>query len=235
MPEGVGRALEKAISRKEPKDEEGKRGISLLMNPVRRRLFEYLCLRPCSHLSEISAALGISPNTAKWHLDKLRTGRVVAMKTSGRRILYYPIGLIPSNSLEVFGLLNEKKMRSLYVHLVDHPGSTQSNLAKSLKMSNQTVTRSTQKLERLGLMSKIQDGVYTRYFPSDFMLVKKEENFTRAKSFQKNVLKRLTSEGLKPKVVRRTDDILIAEIRLGPKKGILNISTDPFTTVLARD
>lgn len=233
MPEGVGKAFEKMIGRKEPEEKEERRGISLLMNPMRRRLFEYLCIHPCSHLSDISNALKVSPNTTKWHLDKLREGRIVVSKISGRRMVYYPAGLVSQESLGIFELLSEGRMRELYVHLVDNPGSTQSNLAKSLKVSNQTITRATQKLEKLGLASKIQDGIYTRFFPTDFLMRKRDENFSRQKTFQKNILKRLDSEGLKPRVVRRESVSLILEIRLGTDKAILNVSTDPFTTVLA--
>lgn len=233
MPEGVGRAFQRMIGRKEPEEKEGRRGISLLMNPVRRRLFEYLCIRPCSHLSDISKALEVSPNTAKWHLNKLREGELVVSKVSVRRTLYYPVGLVSQDSLGIFELLSEERMREVYVHLVDNPGSTQSDLAKSMKISSQTATRSTQKLEQLGLASKIQDGIYTRYFPTDILKKKREGNFTRQKTFQKNILKKLDGEGLKPKVVRRASVSLIVEISLGAEKSILNVSTDPFATVLA--
>jgi predicted transcriptional regulator len=233
MPEGVGKAFQERIGRKEPVEKEERRGISLLMNHVRRRLFEYLCIRPCSHLSDISKALKVSPNTAKWHLNKLREGNLVVSKDSGRRTLYYPIGLISQDSLKVFELLSEGRMRDLYVFLVDNPGSTQSNLAKSLGISSQTATRSTQKLERLGLASKIQDGIYARFFPTGVLMKKKEENFYREKTFQKNILKRLEGEGLKPKVVRQASVSLIVEVSLGTEKSILSISTDPFSTALA--
>ncbi len=71
MPQGVGRALERMVKHKEPEKREEKRDVSLLMNSSRRSLFEYLCLHPCSHLSEISGALSVSTNTARWHLRKL--------------------------------------------------------------------------------------------------------------------------------------------------------------------
>ncbi|MFQ6059682.1 MAG: winged helix-turn-helix transcriptional regulator [Thermoplasmata archaeon] len=235
MQKGVGRALEKLISRKDIEEREEKRGLSLLMNTQRRRLLEYLCLHPCSSLSGISSSLEISPNTAKWHLDKLKEDGIISKKVSGRKTLYYPTGLISTDDLEIFEILGERRVRALYIHLVDKPGSTQSSLANSLKMSSQTISRATHRLESLGLVNKIQDGVYTRYFPSDLILARKEENFPREKAFQENVLRRLRSEGLKPKIVRRSSSSLLAEISMGRKRGILNISTDPFTTVLAED
>jgi Mn-dependent DtxR family transcriptional regulator len=235
MPEGVGRALERMVKHKEPVEREERRDSSLLMNSVRRRLFEYLCLHPCSHLSEISSALQVSTNTARWHLRKLIGGDLLSMKRTGGRTLYYPFGYVSIDNLGIFEFLSEKRMRDLYVHLVDNPGSTQSDLAKSLKLSNQVAIRATKKMENLGLVSKIQDGVYARYFPTDLLSKTKEEDFPRMRAFQDNILKRLRSEGLKPKMIRREGSLMMIEFRLGSKKDILNLSTDPFTTALATD
>jgi predicted transcriptional regulator len=235
MPEGVGRALERMVKQEGPEKEEERRDVSLLMNPVRRRLFEYLCLHPCSHLSEVSDALKVSSNTARWHLRKLMGGDLVTMKKVGARTLYYPSDFISHDSLDVLEFLSESKMRRLYLHLVDNPGLTQSDLARSLKLSNQAAIRAMKKLEQLNLVSKIQDGVFSRYFPTELLSEKKEEDSPRMRTFQDNILKRLRSEGLKPKTIRREGSMIIVEFRLGSRKGILNISTDPFTTALASD
>ncbi|MCK5292600.1 MAG: winged helix-turn-helix transcriptional regulator [Thermoplasmata archaeon] len=235
MPEGVGRALERMVKHKEPDEREGRRDASLLMNAVRRRLFEYLCLHPCSHLSEISSALKVSTNTARWHLRKLIGGDLVSKRKSGARTLYYPSDLISLDSLDVFEFLSDRRMRELYLLLVDNPGSTQSDLAKSLKLSNQAAIRGTKKLENLGLVSKIQDGVYARYFPTDLLSRKKEAESPRMKAFQDSILKRLQSEGLKPKIIRRESSSIMIEFRLASEKGLLNVPTDPFSTALAAE
>ncbi len=233
MPEGVGKALERMVKHKEPEEKEERRGVSLLMNSVRRRLFEYLCIHPCSYLSEISDALKVSSNTARWHLRKMMGGNLVSMKKYGGRTLYYPFDFVSLDNVPIFGFLSEPRMRELYLHLVETPGSTQSGLAKSVGMSNQAAIRASKKMERLGLVSRIQDGVYARYFPTDILLRKKEEDSPRMKSFQEAILKRLRSEGLKPKTIRREGSSMIIEFTLGSEKGVLNISTDPFATVLA--
>jgi DNA-binding transcriptional ArsR family regulator len=233
MPEGVGRALERMVKQKDPESREERRDTSLLMNAVRRRMFEYLCLHPCSHLSEISSALKVSTNTARWHLRKLVGGDLVYGKKSGARTVYYPCDFISLDNLEILEFLSDKRMRDLYLMLVDNPGFTQTDLAKSMKLSNQATIRATKKLEDLGLVSKIQDGVYARYFPTDLLLKRKEKDLPRMKAFQDNILKRLRSEGLKPKIIRREGSLIMVEFRLGSEKGVLNIPTDPFTTALA--
>lgn len=233
MPEGVGRALERMVRQEEPVKREEKRDVSLLMNPVRRSLFEFLCLHPCSHLSDISSALKVSTNTARWHLRKLMGGGLVSMKRTGGRTLYYPFDFVSLENIQIFEFLSERRMRDLYVHLVDYSGSTQSDLAKSLKMSNQATIRATKKMESLGLVSRIQDGVYARYFPTDLLIKKKEDNLSRMKTFQDSILRRLNSEGLKPKIVRREGGLIMVQFVLGSEKGVLNVSTDPYTTALA--
>ncbi|MCK4445056.1 MAG: winged helix-turn-helix transcriptional regulator [Thermoplasmata archaeon] len=233
MPEGVGRALERMVKQKEPEKREGKRDVSLLMNSARRGLFEYLCLHPCSHLSEISSALKVSTNTTRWHLRKLMEGGLVSMKESGGRTLYYPFDFISVDDLRVLEFLSEVRMRELYLHLVDHPGSTQSDLAKVVGMSNQAIIRATKKMEGLDMITRIQDGVYARYFPTDLLLKKREENSSRMKTFQKSILRRLRSEGLKPQIIRREGGLIMIRFTLGSEKGVLNISTDPYTSALA--
>jgi predicted transcriptional regulator len=235
MPEGVGRALERMVKQEDPDGREGRRDTSLLMNAVRRRLFEYLCLHPCSHLSDISSALKVSTNTARWHIRKLMGGNLVSRKKSGARTLYYPFDLIPVDGIDIFEFLSDQRMRGLYLLLVDNPGSTQSELARSLKLSNQAAIRGTKRLESLGLVSKIQDGVYVRYFPTDLLSKRREAESSRMKTFQDNILKRLRSEGLKPKIVRRESSLIMIEFRLASEKGVLNISTDPFSTALASE
>ncbi len=235
MPEGVGRALERMVKHKEPDERAERRDASLLMNAVRRRLFEYLCLHPCSHLSDISSALKVSTNTARWHLRKLIGGDLVSMKKSGARTLYYPSDLISIDSIDVFEFLSDRRMRELYLLLVDNPGSTQSDLARSLKLSNQAAIRGTKKLENLGLVSKIQDGVYARYFPTDLLSRKREAESPRMKAFQDGILKRLRSEGLKLKIIRRESGSIMIEFRLASEKGLLNVPTDPFSTALVAE
>ena len=100
-------------------------------------------------------------------------------------------------------------------------------------MSNQATIRATKKMESLELVSRIQDGVYARYFPTDLLIKLKEDNSSRMKTFQDSILKRLDSEGLKPKIVRREGGLIIVQFMLGSKKGIVNVSTDPYTTALA--
>lgn len=233
MPEGVGRALERMVKQEEPDKREERRDVSLLMNSVRRRLFEFLCVHPCSRLSDISSTLKVSTNTARWHLRKLMGGGLVFMKRSGGRTLYYPFDFVSLEHIPIFEFLSESRMRNLYVHLVDHPGSTQSDLAKSMKMSNQATIRATKKTESLGLVSRIQDGVYARYFPTELLIMLKEDSSSRMKAFQDSILKRLNSEGLKPKIIRRESGLIMIEFVSGSEKGVLNISTDPFTTALA--
>ncbi len=148
-------------------------------------------------------------------------------------MLYYPFGFISTDDVKIFEFLSEISMRELYIHLVDHPGSTQSDLAKAVGMSNQATIRATKKMEGLDLINRIQDGVYARYFPTDLLLKKREEYASRMRTFQESILRRLRSEGLKPQVIRREEGMILIRLTLGSKKGVLNISTDPYTSALA--
>ena len=76
----VGRALQRALGAEFvlPAVEPREGGTSLLMNPRRQRILEYVWNRPCSHLRGISRDLRIPAQSLRWHLIRLQEGGVLA-------------------------------------------------------------------------------------------------------------------------------------------------------------
>ena len=70
----IGDALKKAVETEPPTTEEAGRmgkASSVLMNSNRRRIFQFLCFRPCSNISTISTELKVSRVTVTWHVKAL--------------------------------------------------------------------------------------------------------------------------------------------------------------------
>jgi len=225
---GIGRALEKAIAHEEGGATPGARG-SLLMHPQRRELFRLLCLRPCSTAGELSRQSGASPNAVRYHLERLTAAKLVVR---GAGATYSPRGFIDPADGAVFRALAEGSTRKIYRTVMEAPGSTQRELAESLGVSRQAVFKSTNLLETQGLLTSIEDGRFRRCYPTDLLARRREANRARAKSFADVLLKELVSEGLTPQILRRTDRGILTRIARGRTSETLDLSLDPFTTVL---
>lgn len=122
--------------------------------------------------------------------------------------------------------------RDLLLLIMTRPGLSQRELAKTLGASDQAIQRLVRRMETFDLVSRLTDGRFVRYFPSDGLKKTKEGNYHREKEFCKNIVKRLESEGLSPEVIRQTESELLIEIRKSSLVGVLELSVDPYRTIL---
>ena len=93
MPEKIGDALKRAITQERAvgEVERSRKGEeSLLMNPTRLEIFQFLCKNPCSKLTFLAKSLELAVPTADWHLKKMTNAGLVTMKKVGKNKIYYP-------------------------------------------------------------------------------------------------------------------------------------------------
>ena len=96
MARGLGRALQRAVSREGVDiDLEGE-GRSLA-NARRRRVFRYLCLRPCARIGDMSRGLKMSPATVRWHTWDLIENRYL----QAEGVNLFPAGLIDPRDVPI--------------------------------------------------------------------------------------------------------------------------------------
>ena len=114
-------------------------GETILMNPQRQLILEYLSKYPCNHMNGIVRDLGLSYPTVKWHIDLLVKQEFISYKNVGNKNVYFPYNMIADKDIELFTFLNKEKARILYMTLVKKPGLTQKEICKLSKMSNRTV------------------------------------------------------------------------------------------------
>lgn len=228
MPRGIGRALEKAIAQG---DEEARPEAreSLLMHPQRRELFRLLCLHPCATAGVLSREAGLSANAVRYHLEKLAAANLVVREPTAT---YYARGFIDPEDGPLFRALAEGSMRHIFRAVLETPGSTQRELAEALGVSRQSVFKSTNLLERHRLVTSIEDGRFRRYYPTDLLARRRDANRPRARAFADGLIKQLQAGGLTPHVLRRTDRQLLVRIARGKTAETIDLSLDPFTTVL---
>lgn len=228
MPRGIGRAMERALAQEEGEAPPGARE-SLLMHPQRRELFRFLCLRPCSTAGELARLAGLSPNAARWHLEKMAGASLVVRDPEST---FYPKGFIEPGDGVLFRVLGEGGAREVFRAVLEGPGSTQREIAESLGVSRQSVFKSAALLEGHKLVTSIEDGRFRRYYPTGLLFQRREAHRPRAKAFADALVKQLHAGGLTPHVLRQTDRQLLVRIARGKAAETIDLTLDPYTTVL---
>ena len=228
MARGIGRAMERAIARKEEAAPRAARE-SLLMHPQRRELFRLLCLRPCATAGELARQARLSPNAVRWHLARLTAADFVVRDAGAA---YHPRDLIESSDGPLFRVLAEGAARDVFRQILEAPGSTQREIAESLGVSRQSVFKSAALLEVHDLARSIEDGRFRRYYPTELLSKLRESHRPRAKAFADGFVKQLAAGGLTPVVLRRTERRILLRIARGKAAETFELSLDPYATVL---
>ena len=235
MSKGVGKALEAAISSKNKGDILEKKGKLKFefMNKNRQEIFQFLCLHPCSYSSMISKATSLSLHTVNWHLRRLLESEYISKSSRGKKTVFYPTGMISSIDIPILEILNSEKAKKIYIQIAQNNGIFQGEICKYLQLKHQAVIWYTRKLEMLGLITSLEDGKYKRYYPTQLLQKKKDENEKRMRIFRERLLDKFQRENIQPVVIRSNEDKIVVRISSGSTKAVLTLNTNPFVTVLS--
>lgn len=231
MPKGLGKALREALSGIE-KPQPPVPGSSALLNSHRRRIFEYLCLRPFTTSGRVASDLKSSPSSVMWHLRSLVAAGYVVNR--GQDKVYYPRDFVDIDDSVMFGVLHAPKRRAVLSMVFDFPGITQAEVGQTGGISRQTAGRILSELESVNLVTKIIDGRFARWYPTDFLKEKQDAQRIRARAYVESFLRRLEAERQSPQVLRRTETELQLRFGRGRGRGVLSIPLDPYGALLIK-
>ncbi len=235
MPKKMGEALREVVGEGvSERREEKKRPESVLMNPNRQKIFQFLCNFPCSHQKRIANRLGLSDPTVRWHLQKLvRSGYVDRRMVKGKAV-YYPAEMIANDgTIETFFWMGNRDNSLLFLTILTHQGSTIDELSERLERGRSTIRSNLSNLEKLGLIVPLVDGRFKRYFPTDAVMAIDSKNKKRLRQFKKFLMRKLESDRLNPEVhISRSREAEI-QIKIGKTRTYLMIPPEPLATVIA--
>ncbi len=227
MAQKIGDALKRAIAQERAVGdvERSRKGEeSLLLNPTRLDIFQYLCKNPCSRLRGIAKALELAVPTAEWHLRKMTEKGLVTAKNVGKYKIYYPADMIDRKDVELLALLSGDKAGLICSVVASDPGITQGKLGKKVGMYQQEVGWYTSQLTEKGVLSRVRDGRFKRYYISETLDGVLHSDRKRRNLFKKTLLKALMSDGADPEIIRGRGDVLVIQIGAGKEKTILKVN-----------
>jgi DNA-binding transcriptional ArsR family regulator len=227
MPEKIGDALKRAITQERAVgdvEKSRKREESLLMNPTRLEIFQFLCKNPCSKLTFLANSLELAVPTADWHLKKMVNAGIVTVKKVGKNKVFYPAEMIDPADIEVLALLTGDKAKLICSTISENPGISQGELGKKLGMYQQEIGWYTGRLTEKGVLKRVVDGRFRRYYLSDEMGNILKSNRKRLNLFKKTLIKVLKSDGMNPEIIRSRGDTLVIQIGDGKDRTILKIN-----------
>jgi DNA-binding transcriptional ArsR family regulator len=237
MVKKIGDALKQAITQE--KDSEDERGRSseesVLLNPTRLEMFQYLCQNPCSRIRIVARDLELAVTTVDWHLKKLSERGFITAKQVGKNRIYYPTEMVDSRDIEVLSLLRQDKAKLICSAVANNQGITQGELGKKVGMYQQEVGWYTSKLTEKSVLSRVKDGKYKRYYISIDLKNALSSNRDRRNLFKRALLRALKNDGANPEILRsRTDNLVI---KIGPykEKTILKVNLNLIPGFLQTD
>ena len=138
--------------------------LSLLLNPIRRRIYEIVCESPGIHFYRIVSEMAASQGTLDWHLRQLeKDGLLSSTKFGGKRI-YYPRMLSSIESAKAFAALRSRTAQEIFRLIINKPGMNQQELANAVGVHHDTVRYHLTRFESVGLCERYRDGREVRVF-----------------------------------------------------------------------
>ncbi len=225
MARGLGRALQRAVSREGAESDLAGEGRSLA-NARRRQVFRYFCLRPCARIGDISRELKMSPATVRWHTWDLTDNRY--LQSEG--VSLFPAGLIDLGDVSLFASLAAAGRAAVLASVFDVPGISFQEIASRVGLTRQSVSKVASEFAEFGLVRLVDDGRFRRVYSTDLLSRKREANRRRADAFEEALVRRITEEGLAPELVRREETRLLVRFGTGVTRVLLEVPLDPYAT-----
>jgi DNA-binding MarR family transcriptional regulator len=130
-------------------------------------IYKYVVNTPGVYLRRICKELGLAMGDTQYHLSVLeKEGRIKSRKISQHRH-YYPITILGEQNELTIAFLRQETARDILIYLIEHPGSSQQDIANFKNVSAPTIKWHMSKLIESGIIIVTKQGKEVRYFIKD--------------------------------------------------------------------
>lgn len=225
----VGAALLEALKRDGAARPTQMRGFALSENDA--EILTFITHKPCSIMSQVAEAVSLSQTAVKWHTRKLLKVELLACRSFRGRAAFCPVGMLTDAEAEIFSMLAFPDKRRILRDVIESPGSSQDALSVKLGVTRQSISRAMREMAGLGLVAPTRDGRTVRYYSTELLAESGDAYSDRRKALLEGTLARLSSLGLKPKVIK--SEPAEVHILIGAKgmQANLRLGLNPYQTV----
>lgn len=189
--------------------------LSLLLHPVRRKIYSILAENPGSYFFDLAKFLELPQGTLNWHLKRLEEDHLIkSLKYAGKRI-YYPAGLRSAEAERIFTVLRPKTSKKIFIYVLNNPGAFQSQIAQGIDppVHHDTVRYHLNRLEIVGLVDTKRSGRTVQIFPGKVADALQDGSLTAiSDSYVRFLLEKLREGCLHPEIVLQSKKQLVLRI-----------------------
>ena len=153
----------------------------VLENENRNKIIDLVLNEPGIHFNELLRRTGIAAGNLVWHLDILKTYKVIGKKRVGNIIAYF--AYYQKNPISNIDLkLQKSKLTLEILEMIERePGIWNNIITKKLKVDHKTILYHIKKLIELDLLNIKKEGRKNKFFPnfdSEYFKFKNNNNKT---------------------------------------------------------
>ena len=135
----------------------------------RRYIYEHILMNPGIYLRKICKQTGLAMGDTQHHLFVLeKEGRIKSKKICQHKHRhYYPTTVINEQHELILAFLRQDTTRDILIYLIEHTGSTQSEIANFKNFSPPTINWHMSRLIEAGIVIGSREWKTIRYFIKD--------------------------------------------------------------------
>ena len=188
---------------------------SILLHPMRRKIYSVICLSPCANFTRIAEFLNASGSTLSWHLKRLEfSGLIKSIKFSGRRI-YVPTELRDEEAEEIIAIFENDIAKKIFLFVMNNPDTYPLDIARSIDppIHHETVRYHLDRMRRVGLVEITKDAKIVRVREGERATeLRKAGINTLSESFVNFLMDHLRNGCLYPEILEKNDSRLVLRI-----------------------
>jgi DNA-binding transcriptional ArsR family regulator len=134
------------------------------------RLYKFIQNSPGSHLRKIVKDVGLAMGDTQYHLDLLEKSGQIKSRRFGLYRRYYPVAIHDAMSEVILAFLRQETSRDILVYLIEHPNSTQGDIANFKHFSSPTINWHMSRLKEAGIVNSEREWKTVRYSIKEHIL-----------------------------------------------------------------
>ncbi len=143
-----------------------------IKNQNRQNISKYIVDNPGTTKAEISSNLGINRGTVKYHVHKLESdSKIASMKVSKFTKLFKNSSELKNDEKIITSHIRGETSRILLWSILENPGITNQELAKTLRLDKSTVHWHANKFLADDMIRFEKEGRYLKYYVKDDVAV----------------------------------------------------------------